>query len=429
MKKTTIKTDNYIFNIFLNSIFMLFILTVLLCGCTKESVETEADLPSASEELAQKQLLSKDKEHPFEYRLNTFMPRDRNYVFSPLSIKMSLDLAANGADGITKEEIIDTIAVEDIEKFNSYEKQLISTYVNNGDIQIKLANSLWLNTDRAKKLNFSDLYLRTIGRMNNAKLGNVTNKDAVDTINVWCSQNTNGKITEIIDNNEFSAALVNALYFSGKWTKPFSGGTQVRTFNERGGNSADITFMSNTDEYNYYEDSEVKMIELPYGLTKEVKDANKDDKNAPDSVDIAMYVVLNGDRRMELSPYMDILSPEKVNVTLPVFTVAYGAEYNEPLKQLGVNTAFDSKNADFHYMTGVDKPKLSIDKVAHEAYITVDENGTEAAPAEKTAYSSEEPDDQPEEIKEFTANEPFTFIIVDKRMNEVLFMGEYAYAE
>ena len=416
---------------FIKNIFMLFIMTVLLCGCAKETFENGGNMPSASEELAEKQLLSKDKEHPFEYRLNAFMPKDRNYVFSPLSIKMSLDLAANGADGAAKEEIIDTIAVENIEKFNSYEKQLISTYVNNGDIQIKLANSLWLNTDRAKKLNFSDTYLRTIGRMNNAKLGNVTNKDAVDTINIWCAQNTNNKITEILDNNEFSAALVNALYFSGKWTKPFKDGTEVKTFNERGGGSADITFMSNTDTYNYYEDSEVKMIELPYGLTKEVKDANKDDKNAPDSVDIAMYVVLNGDRRMELSPYMDILSPEKVHITLPVFKIAYGADYIEPLKQLGVNTAFDSKNADFHFMTGVDKPKLAIEKVAHEAYITADENGTETAPAENAAENTkiDEDEEDKEEIKEFTANEPFTFLIVDKRMNEVLFMGEYAYAE
>lgn len=407
----------------------LLLLTALLfaAGCTSteetfENVEI-VNPPSVSEELAEGQLAeAENTELPFEYRINALMPQDGNYVFSPLSLKMSLDLAANGSSGKTHEELLSATGIEDIEEFNDYERQLVTTYVNNGDIQIKVANSLWLNSDKLKELNFSDEYTKIIGKLNNAKLGSVSGKEARNVINTWCGQNTVGRISDIIpDDKEYRSYLVNALYFSGVWTKPFTG-REESFFIDRSGTSSRLEFMSATNEYNFYEDSEVKIIELPFGLPKEKKDA---DENAPDSVDIAMYVIVNGDRRMDPTPYLDILSREKVHVMLPPIDIEFGADFAEDMKTLGIESAF-GKNGEFDIMFGNASAKFGLENIIHKSALKINENGAEQLSAE--VLNTEEADlSEEDEIKEFTADKPFTFLILDKRMNEVLYLGEYAY--
>jgi len=80
-------------------------------------------------------------------------------------------------------------------------------------------------------------------------------------------------------------------------------------------------------------------------------------------------------------------------------------------------TAF-SDNADFSGMTS--KKDLYISNVIHQAYVAVDEEGTEAAAAtavimfEKSAV-------MPMNI--FRADHPFVFIIQEKDTGNILFLG------
>ena len=46
------------------------------------------------------------------------MPEDKNYMFSPLSIKMALMMAANGASGETQSEILEVLGASDINSYN-----------------------------------------------------------------------------------------------------------------------------------------------------------------------------------------------------------------------------------------------------------------------------------------------------------------------
>jgi serpin B len=87
---------------------------------------------------------------------------------------------------------------------------------------------------------------------------------------------------------------------------------------------------------------------------------------------------------------------------------------------MGMPLAF-SPIADFSGMTG--KRDLCISEVIHQAFINVDEKGTEAAAAtavvmKMTAIRN------PTEPKIFNADHPFIFLIKDNTTGSILFMGK-----
>ena len=174
------------------------------------------------------------------FKMNEMMPTNENYMFSPLSIKMALALAANGADGETQAEIAKTAGLGDIATYNAYARKLIETYKAQSDdektedddvysyfeakhekTQLSVANSVWLNTDKAGDIKFKDDYIKAMQKYYDAEINNVGMKDGAERINKWCSDKTNGKIPQIINSSDFLAALVNAVYFKAEWSQQF----------------------------------------------------------------------------------------------------------------------------------------------------------------------------------------------------------------
>jgi serpin B len=97
------------------------------------------------------------------------------------------------------------------------------------------------------------------------------------------------------------------------------------------------------------------------------------------------------------------------------FDTKYFMEEN--LKNLGIKKAFTG-NADFSGMTEAEQ--LYISSVIHQAYVKVDEKGTEAAAA--TAVFMGATARMPSKI--FKADHPFIFIIQEKKTGEILFVGK-----
>ena len=69
---------------------------------------------------------------------------------------------------------------------------------------------------------------------------------------------------------------------------------------------------------------------------------------------------------------------------------------------------------------------MFITDAIHKTYITVDEKGTEAAAVTGTGMGATSLPPEPVEIK---FDKPFTFVICDNISGEILFMGEFAFAE
>ena len=113
---------------------------------------------------------------------------------------------------------------------------------------------------------------------------------------------------------------------------------------------------------------------------------------------------------------------EEVDVKLPRFTMTSAFRLDQPLKSLGMATAFDCDKADFSGVNGVKQPDqeaLYIAAVLHKAFVEVNEKGTEAAAA--TAVKVEAKNGH--EPKPFLADHPFLFAIRDRETKIILFLG------
>ena len=108
----------------------------------------------------------------------------------------------------------------------------------------------------------------------------------------------------------------------------------------------------------------------------------------------------------------------QVALTMPRFTFKSEFKLSDALEEMGMPLAF-SDGTDFSGMTG--KPDLRIDQVYHQAFVAVDETGTEAAAA--TAVLIAPTSVQPESPVQVTIDRPFFFLIRDTQTGAILFVG------
>ena len=367
----------------------------------------------------------------FADKLNELMPDGKNYMFSPLSVKMALALAANGAEGETQSEMFAALGIDNLDAFNEHSKELIKTYSEHDVLKLDIANSIWLNESNSKS-DFADTYKKTVSDFYSASANTVNSQNAVKEINSWVTDKTNGKITSIIDNSEFDAALLNAVYFKGMWAVEFpEEATKKDEFTNKDGSKSQIDFMNRTGRISYLDKDGITAVKLPYKnrLDKADKDGNPTESDVIDA-DVNMYLLMNDADSVNAESFLnknaDNFKSTKINLSMPKFELSYSVSLSPMLKTLGINKAFDDKTAQFEKMFASGSNFIS--DVLHKTYIKVTEKDTEAAAVTgvmvgTTALMPEEP---PIDVK---FNKPFTFVIKDDTSGEILFIGEYCFGE
>lgn len=386
----------------------------------KEEPKEEIKEPEYNEPVNEKEY-----EVSFADNLYSKMPSDKNYMISPLSIKMALGLLASGARGETLEEIKDVMQIATTSEFNQKTKELIDIYTNTKELKLNVANSVWVNTDSAEGIEFKAEYKDAVKEFYNGEAGKVNNSNAEETINGWVNDNTNGKIPSIIDDSDFAAALVNAVYFNGRWENEFrKQATQQGEFADRNGKFHTVDFMRQLGRFNYFINDKATVIELPY--TRHF-DHNGNTNISGDKA-LSMYVIMpRFDTKIEsIDKYLSGVSMENayVDISLPKFKTEFSLNLNEILNSLGMNKSFTS-GADFSAMSDI---PMAVSDVIHKTYIDVNEEGTEAAAATAVLMkvTSALITNDPVVIK---IDKPFVYVIKDTINNEILFMGEYAFVE
>lgn len=348
----------------------------------------------------------------FETVLNESMPTDKNYMFSPLSIKMALALAVNGADGQTEQEILSILGESDTNSLNEKMENIIAVYENANGFDINIANATFLNTSR-NPFDFSAEYKNKLAEIYYAEAKQVNSADAVQVVNGWVKEKTNGKIDSLISNSNFEAILTNAVYFKAEWQNKFpEHRTYKDTFTDRNGNAKTTDFMSDEGNYNYYKDNVVEMIELPYRAG---------------NLDISMYIALSDDKRIDFSQYTNKVERKYGNCIIPKFKTEYSESLKSSLEKMGLLKMFNKDEAEFNKMFENGGTEYYVSDVLHKTFINVDEEGTEAAAVTGIMMATTSLPPEPEFT--FKANKPFTYIIKDNTNNEILFMGEYAFVE
>jgi serpin B len=355
---------------------------------------------------------------------------DGNVVFSPASIHLALAMTYAGARGATAAEMADVLGspFDDQERFHAALNALDAALEARNRVEppgpsdeerkvvVRTANALW----GQQGLTFLTPFLDTLARDYGAGMRLVDYladaEAARVAINAWVAGETNDRITDLIPAGVLGPmtrlVLTNAVYLDASWAMPFDPkATADGAFVRLDGSEVTVPFMHQEESLPFATGDGWRAVELPYV-----------------GGELAMLVVVPDDGRFEetqaaiggglFDEAAAALAPATVRLALPKFEYRTQETVSSVLRRLGMATAFDPQSADFSGMTT--EERLFIGEVIHEAFIAVDEAGTEAAAATAVVMRATA---APIDAVELTVDRPFLYSLYDRATGAILFMG------
>lgn len=338
-----------------------------------------------------------------------------NLFLSPMSASMLCSMLANGAEDETYAEIVKAIGMDNftIDQVNDCYTTLVAALLKaDRNVSLSLANSLWA----AKELDLKSSFRKQMSRVYDAESYVVDFADdaTLPRINGWCSDKTKGLIPKMFDeiDPQVQLILINALYFKGTWKVPFVKDltTQATFYALSGQNTtADFMFAASGDAFTGYQDESVTVVRLPYGngafYLEAIMPADKD-----------FMAFLAGLSSEKLARW-DANNIQRFEVRFPKFKAAFDTEQQLiPIMQsLGMKKAF-SRAAEFGKISNT---PLYVSNMRQKAFVSLDEEGTEAAAVTIAELRKNEAGSGP--VLAF--NRPFVYLIREKSTGAILFAG------
>ncbi len=331
----------------------------------------------------------------------------KNVCISPLSIFQILGLTTNGAKGVTQDEMVSALETTSLENLNNINLNILQSIRQFETVEI--ANAVMT------KFEPTLMFLKICIKYEASILPLVS----AEQVNEWCSEKTHGKITKILDelNPDTVMLLINAVYFKADWQHPFNPSFTYTGKFTGPTETKDVRFMTQTKNFNYYEDNNVQVVELPY----------KNDSTSAivilpkDKIDVDTYLKSLDDN--ELNTILAGFTSKRVSLSLPKFEIEFETKLKEILIRLGMAQAFDI-TADF---SGIKcSGGIKVNDVIHKTYLKVDEKGTEAAAV--TVVDMMLTSVLIETIT-MNVNRPFIFLLRSTKLpknNDLLFLAKVA---
>lgn len=351
---------------------------------------------------------------------------DGNLFYSPYSISIALAIAFAGARGDTETQM------EDVLYFSLGQERLHPTF-NALDLKLasrnelpegwegegfalNIANSTWGQTGHSFLSGFLDVLAEDYGAGLRLLDFMSAPEAARNMINDWVSDETEGKIEDLLPPGSVDSAtrlvLANAIYFNAPWQYPFEEeATHDSTFTLLGGSEVTVPMMEQEQLLAYAEGEDYQAVELPYNGRQ-----------------LSMLILLpqvdsfhNFEESLTSEQFTSIvtsLETRNVHLKMPKFTYELDFSLKDTLSGMGMVDAFQLGVADFSGMDGT--RFLFIGDVVHKAFVSVDEAGTEAAAATAVIMPTIGPPTSPVVI---TIDHPFFFAIRDIETQAILFLG------
>ncbi len=344
--------------------------------------------------------------------------QDGNLFYSPYSISTALAMAYAGAAGETQRQMAEalhfTLSPDELHAaFNTLDLNLTSPE-DEAAFRLNVANALWAQAGYTLLPSYLDTLAVHYGA--GVRLADFTQdarrEEARQTINAWVSEQTEQKIEELLQQGDLTAdarlVLLNAIYFKADWNVPFHGGMQG-DFTRLDGSQISAPMMSRRTSTPYLAGDGFEAFALEY----------KGDRVrmlvlVPDAGTFEAFEAALDAARVE--KIMAGLESADAQVTMPKFEFKARFALQNALAGLGMRDAFQAGTADFSGMDGA--RDLFIQSVIHEAYVAVDEEGTEAAAATGVVVGIVS---MP--LHTITVNRPFIFLIHDTETDTLLFVG------
>ena len=347
-----------------------------------------------------------------------------NYLISPYSIEVALNLLKEGADANTYTEIEKVIGTREISNL----------IIEN---RIGVANAAFIKNEYKQYV--KETYYQALKDKYQSEIL-YDDFDSPKVINDWVNAKTQGMIKEILKemDEDFVLGLANALAIDVEWDSPFEcTATTSQKFTKVDGKMMDVEMMHKTFEYGdvkYIKNKEVTGIVIPYKKYNKNGEETYDDASNLEFVailpksDITTYInALNKDKLENLYKNAKAIDDKtEIALSLPRFKYDYELEnFKEVLQKMGIKEAFDPNNANFTKI--IDEKEIVgniyVGEAIHKTHIDLNEKGTKAAAITYFGMFKNTAMPIQKETIEITFDKPFIYMIKDAKTNEMLFFG------
>ncbi|NQV07419.1 serpin family protein [bacterium] len=353
-----------------------------------------------------------------------------NLVVSPASIHIALLMAYAGADGLTAEQMDQVLAITGIPADRLHDSvnaldQLLESFNRVGEplpngteqkVVLSIVNALWGQGGFGFEQDYLDLLAGRYGAGMHVVDYVTAAEDARQEINAWVAEETNERIEDLIPAGALGPmtrlVITNAVYLDASWQIPFDkDSTADGDFTLLDGSTITVPMMHGDQTAPYAVGDGWQAVDLAYL-----------------GGDLSMLVIVPDTGRFAeveamlaaglLDDAVAGLHPANLLLAFPKFETRTQTGLGTVLRSMGMPGAFDPATADFSGITTEDR--LFISDVIHEAFIKVDEAGTEAAAA--TAIIMRATSVPVDEIA-LDVDRPFIYVLRDRATNSTLFMG------
>ncbi|KAM7274109.1 hypothetical protein ACFE04_028773 [Oxalis oulophora] len=385
--------------------------------------------------------------------------KNKNIVFSPLSINVALSLMANGYKaGPTQNQILSFLGFKTMDDLNSASSKIVSVLFADGTVPLhgptptndppaatrgptidpdidaylrdytpilSLANGFWVDESLSLKPSFEQVlcndYKADVKIVDFAK----KSSEVLEEANLWAKEKTNGLVQDILPRysvNELTQFIVaNAIYFKGAWEEQFHElGTEDCKFYLQDGTTVMAPLMCNSGSRYIETFDDFTAAKLPYRRGNDLNRKFSMYIFLPNTIDglPALIEKLTSD-----SAFLNEHLPRKevwtTDFRIPKFKFEFGLEATNVFEKMGLDLPFKAGGERITEMS-VSPPRDGFSKIYHKGFIEVNEKGTEAAAATYRLSGGGPP---PEPL-EFVADRPFVFFIREDRTGSILFVGQ-----
>ncbi|MCA9518421.1 MAG: serpin family protein [Myxococcales bacterium] len=348
---------------------------------------------------------------------------DENLVVSGASVELALAMTLAGARGRTAEQMAAVLHAPERDPHAAFGALCASLGDDRGaGVTLAVANRLWAQAGAPLEAPFT----RTLAASYGAGVVTVdfaATEPVRRRINAWVARETRQQIRDLVPPGVLGATtrlvLTNAVYLRGAWETGFDAAATVDApFEDLDGGRASVRLMRRRGE-----------------LAHAVADVGGGD--AADVVKlpfrggrVAMILLVPRSRRglpaleaaapAGLDAWLARLAPADVALGLPRLDLATKKLLPTALRALGMVDAFDAVRAD---LSGIDGRRgLVVSDVIHQAALTVDEAGAEAAAATAVVIAEADAGPTPGPVV-VTADHPFLLVLRDEVTGVNLFLA------
>lgn len=363
----------------------------------------------------------------FLYQTSVLQAPGQNMIISPITVWTALAVISEGAAENTKREITRALRLSRNKNANRMNFGAIAQWlrVKTNTVELAKFNGIFVEKLKYPLPEFQETS-KSYYDTDVVALSLNDSKAAADVLNGVISNFTHGRIPSIVESSNLEntpMVLASALYFKGQWTVPFNSSSTSRQpfYDSNGTQIGEVNMMYNRATYPFsnIKPLQARVIELRYG---------KEDRLSMlimlPNYGVSLESMFSNFQKIHLDSFFEELrlskeefSEDEVDCFIPRFKIKSDLDLTEVLKQkMGVQDLFDMSKARLPHMA---RTPLYVSKLVHKAEIEVTEEGTTAAAVTVAEFSNRIG------VVRFEANRPFTYMIVEKQTNTIVFGGFY----